>query len=157
MIDFGFRAAFFVMVAMISAFHRILTDRTPDYAPVSQEQEEWGGVLGVAESKLSPALATAGVPAMTAQDYVLQRKVVRGAPTRSRQTFSAQVGVMAQKDQPRSNVGYVPAVRDDVGVVAEAAGGVPFMPWSKFRWYDAVGIYLSLQLVLYIRDYAISL
>jgi hypothetical protein len=31
------------------------------------------------------------------------------------------------------------------------------MPWSKFRWYDAVGIYLSLQLVLYIRDYAISL
>jgi hypothetical protein len=157
MIDFGFRAAFFVMVAMISAFHRILTDRTPDYAPMSQEQEEWGGVLGVAESKLSSSPTTAGVPAMTAQDYVLQRKVVRGAPTRSRQTFSAQVGVMAQKDQPRSNVGYVPAVRDDVGVVAEAAGAVPFMPWSKFRWYDAVGIYLSLQLVLYIRDYAISL
>lgn len=157
MIDFGFRAAFFVMVAMISAFHRILTARTPDYTPASQDQEDWGGVLGVAESKLGSGPAIAGVPAMTARDYVLQRKVVRGAPTRARQTFSAQVGVVAQRDQPRANVGYVPAVRDEAGLAEGAAGVVPFMPWSRFRWYDVAGVYLTLQLVLYIRNYAISL
>ncbi len=158
MIDFGFRASLFVMVAMISAFHRILMDRTAGYNPTTQEQAEWGGILGVAESKLGQAGAGSdGVPAMTAQDYVLQRKMVRGAPTRPRQMLSAQVGVVAQRDQPRQATGYVAAVKDDSGALAGAVGSASFMPWPRFRWYDAVGIYLSLRLVLYIRDYAISL
>jgi hypothetical protein len=157
MIDFGFRASFFVMVAMISSFHRILMDRTAGYAPAAEEQEAWGGILGVKEGQLSPLPAADGVSAMTAQDYVLQRKVIRGAPTRPSQTFSAHVGITAQRDQPRRATGYVPAVQDETGAAAAMGGSIPFMPWAKFRWYDAVGIYLSLQLVLYIRDYAISL
>jgi hypothetical protein len=51
----------------------------------------------------------------------------------------------------------VPALKDD-GTLGNDLGGLGlFMPWPRFRWYDALGIYLSLQLVLYIRDYAITL
>jgi hypothetical protein len=153
MIDFGFRAAFFVMVAMVSAFHRILMDRSPDYAPATEEA--WGGVAGIAESKLPAADAGAEVLAgATMQDYLMQRKVVRGVPTRPRQFLAAQTGVASTKDAVLTQTGYVPAIKD----VGELPGELsPYMAWSKFRWYDAIGIYLTLRLVIYIRDYAITL
>lgn len=159
MIDFAFRAIFFVTVAMISAFHRILMDRTSSYAPSSAEQAEWGGVVGITESKLAESFA-APVPltGSTAQDYLLQRKAVRGVPTRPRQFLAAQTGMMAPAAAPAMARGYVPAVQDDGTLPAELAGGLgAYMPWPKLRWYDALGVYLTLQLVLYIRDYAISL
>ena len=155
MIDFGFRAAFFVMVAMISAFHRILMDRVPGTAPAdTAQQEQWGGVIGIKEPLAAdPALAGAALAGATTQDYLLQRKVVRGVPTRPRQFLAAQTGVRTKADEPAARTGYVAAVKDVEGLVDVA----PFMQWSKFRWYDALGVYLTLQLLLYIRDYAISL
>lgn len=153
MIDFGFRAAFFVMVAMVSAFHRILMDRSLDYAPAGEEQ--WGGVAGIAESKTPVAEAGAEVLAgVTMQDYLMQRKVVRGVPTRPRQFLAAQTGVASTRDAVATQTGYVPAIKDVGELPADLS---PYMAWSKFRWYDAIGIYLTLRLVIYIRDYAISL
>lgn len=158
MIDFAFRAIFFVTVAMISAFHRILMDRSPTYAPSAEEQAEWGGVLGVTDAQLTPGMvADVQMRAATPQDYVLQLKVVRGVPTRPRQFLATQTGVATPAAAPAPR-GYVPAVKDDGTLSAElAAGAGAFMPWPRFRWYDAVGVYATLQLVLYIRDYAISL
>ncbi len=161
MIDFAFRAIFFVTVAMISAFHRILMDRSPTYAPeadAAKQAEEWGGVMGIKESKLAESGPSVQLPtAVNAQDYILQRKVVRGMPTRPRQFLAAQTGVASARDEPRRATGYVPALKDD-GTLGNDLGGLGlFMPWPHFRWYDAFGIYLSLQLVLYIRDYAITL
>ncbi len=156
MIDFGFRAAFFVMVAMVSAFHRILMDRATSYSPETDEsdREQWGGIAGIADSRPIPALAGAeGLPVLTARDYVLQRKVVRGVPTRPRQFLAAQTGVASKRDEMRTQTGYVPPVKEDGTPVSAAA----YMPWAKFRWYDAIGIYLTLRLVIYIRDYAITL
>lgn len=159
MIDFAFRAIFFVTVAMISAFHRILMDRSPTYQPNTEEQTEWGGVIGIAEARLTPAMAAASsFGATTAQDYLLQLKVVRGVPTRPRQFLAAHTGVAAATATAPAQRGYVPAVKDDGTLtpdIAQEAGA--FMPWPKFRWYDAIGVYASLQLVLFIRDYAISL
>ena len=153
MIDFGFRAAFFVMVAMVSAFHRILMDRSPTYAPATDEQ--WGGVVGIAESKLpSAGVGAEALTGMSAQDYLLQRKVVRGVPTRPRQFLAAQTGVASTRDAALTQTGYVPAIKD-MGELP--AGLAPFLPWTKFRWYDAIGIYATLRLVIYIRDYAITL
>lgn len=153
MIDFGFRAAFFVMVAMVSAFHRLLMDRSPSYAPPTDE--EWGGIAGIAESKL--AGARFGQPALagaSAHDYLAERKVVRGVPTQPRQFLAAQTGVASRRDEAPSQSGYVPVITDVEGL---PAGTAPFLPWTKFRWYDAIGIYATLRLVIYIRDYAITL
>lgn len=153
MIDFGFRAAFFVMVAMVSAFHRILMDRSPDYAPATEEA--WGGVAGIAESKLPAAEAGAEVLAgATTQDYLMQRKVVRGMPTRPRQFLAAQTGVASTRSAVATQTGYVPAIKDVGTLPADLS---PYMAWSRLRWYDAIGIYLTLRLVIYIRDYAITL
>lgn len=153
MIDFGFRAAFFVMVAMVSAFHRILMDRSPTYAPDAEEQ--WGGVVGIADAKTPVAGDGAEVFAgASVQDYLLQRKVVRGVPTRPRQFLAAQTGVASTKDAVMTQTGYVPAIKDAEGLPAELS---PYMPWAKFRWYDIIGVYLTLRLVIYIRDYAITL
>lgn len=153
MIDFGFRAAFFVMVAMVSAFHRILMDRSPDYAPATEEQ--WGGVVGIAESKAPAEDVGAGVLAgASVQDYLMQRKVVRGVPTRPRQFLAAQTGVASTRNAVATQTGYVPAVKD-IGELPPDLS--PYMAWSRFRWYDIIGIYLTLRLVIYIRDYAITL
>ena len=160
MIEFAFRAIFFVTVAVISAFHRILMDRSDSYSPEADEanREEWGGVMGIKESKLAGAGATVDAPTTaSAQDYILQRKVVRGVPTRPRQFLAAQTGVVSTRDEPPRLAGYVPALKDDGTLPTELAGAGLFMPWPKFRWYDTIGIYLSFRLVLYIRDYAISL
>ena len=160
MIDFGFRAAFFVMVAMVSAFHRLLMDRSPTYSPASDEsnREQWGGVVGITNSKLPSAFGEASVlTAASAQDYLLQRKVVRGVPTRPRQFLAAQTGVASSNSGALVRTGYVPAIKDDGSLPPELAGAGTFMPWQKLRWYDAIGIYLTLRLVLYIRDYAITL
>lgn len=159
MIDFAFRAIFFVTVAMISGFHRILMDRSSSYVPTTEEQRQWGGVVGIAESKLAESFAApTPLSGSTAQDYLLQRKVVRGVPTRPRQFLAAQTGVAVQTAEPAFSRGYVPAVKDDGTLPAELTGGLgAYMPWPKLRWYDAIGVYATLQLVLYIRDYAISL
>ncbi|MEN9574448.1 MAG: hypothetical protein RL514_2303 [Verrucomicrobiota bacterium] len=160
MIEFAFRAIFFVSVAMISAFHRILMDRSPTYAPEADEanREAWGGVIGIKESKLAPAGTGMELPgAASAQDYLLQRKVVRGAPGRPRQFLAAQTGVATALQEPARSTGYVPPIKDEGGVAPELAGAGLFMPWPKFRWYDTIGIYASFRLALYIRDYAISL
>lgn len=159
MIEFAFRAIFFVTVAMISAYHRILMDRSPSYAPEADEanREEWGGVLGIRESKLKETSALAPVAAMNAQDYILERKVVRGVPSRPRQFVAAQTGMGAAPAPTRPRGGYVPAVKDDSGLMPDLAGAGIFMPWPKFRWYDVLGIYASFRLVLYVRDYAISI
>ncbi|MBI5802597.1 MAG: O-antigen ligase family protein [Verrucomicrobia bacterium] len=160
MIDFGFRAIFFVTVAMISAFHRILMDRSPSYAPETDEanREEWGGVIGIKETRLVDTGAAVEAPTVAnAQDYLLQRKVVRGVPTRPRQFLAAQTGVASTRDEPQRPAGYVPPIKDDGNLPPELAGAGVFMPWPRFRWYDIAGVYLSLRLVLYIRDYAISL
>jgi hypothetical protein len=29
------------------------------------------------------------------------------------------------------------------------------MPWAKFRWYDIVGVYVSFQIVIAIRNWVI--
>ncbi len=160
MIEFAFRAIFFVTVAMISAFHRILMDRSPAYSPETDQAnaEEWGGVIGISESKLPGAVTVAPAGGLTARDYLLERKAVRGAHTRPRQFTAARTGMgsgVPEPNQPRR--GYVPAVKDEGGLLPEIAGASTFMPWPKFRWYDAIGIYASFRLVLYIRDYAISL
>lgn len=160
MIDFAFRAIFFVTVAMISAFHRLLMDRSTDYSPATDEanREEWGGVVGIKESKLIASDQSApAMVAANAQDYVLQRKVVRGMPTRPRQFLAAQTGVASTRSGPQRPTGYVAPLKDDGTLPAELAGAGSFMPWPSFRWYDIFGVYLSLRLVLYIRDYAISL
>ncbi len=159
MIDFGFRAAFFVMVAMVSAFHRLLMDRSPAYAPATdsspEAREAWGGILGIANSQLPGAdVATPAFAGMSMHDYLAERKVVRGVPTRPQQFLAAQTGVASTRDATGQNVGYVPAVKDGD---AFPTGAVPYLAWTKFRWYDAVGIYLTLRLVIYIRDYAITL
>ncbi|MEQ2005604.1 MAG: hypothetical protein ABMA26_02300 [Limisphaerales bacterium] len=153
MIDFGFRAAFFVMVAMVSAFHRILMDRSPDYQPSTDEQ--WGGVTGIAETSLAgvafsqPVLAGA-----SAHDYLAERKVVRGVPTRPRQFLAAQTGIASKRESAPVQTGYVPVIKD---MEEMPAGLAPYLPWTKFRWYDAIGIYVTLRIVIYIRDYAITL
>ncbi|NBV21636.1 MAG: hypothetical protein EBS05_06905 [Proteobacteria bacterium] len=154
MIDFGFRAAFFVMVAMVSAFHRILMDRTPTYsAPVAGEAgESWGGIIGLGSAQLSVAGGGMALAPVNARDYLAERKVVRGAPSRPRQALSAQTGVK-RAEQQHVPVGFVSPIKD-AGEVPGVAS--PYMPWPHFRWYDAVGIYLSLQLVLQIRDYVIT-
>ena len=160
MIEFAFRAIFFVTVAMISAFHRILMDRSPSYAtePGEANREAWGGVIGIKESQLAAAGTGMDLPSATnAQDYLLQRKVVRGAPGRPRQFLAAQTGVASARQEPQRPTGYVSPVKDDGSLPTELAGAGLSMPWPKFRWYDTIGIYLSLRLALYIRDYAISL
>ena len=153
MIDFGFRAAFFVMVAMVSAFHRILMDRTPGYtAPIAGESgESWGGIIGLNTAPLTVAGGMALTP-VSARDYLAERKVVRGAPSRPRQALSAQTGVMRVQTQG-GPVGFMAPIKDP-GEMPDVPS--PYMPWPKFRWYDAIGIYLSLQLVLQIRDYVIA-
>jgi hypothetical protein len=160
MIDFAFRAIFFVTVAMISAFHRILMDRSPSYAPATDDpdREQWGGVMGIQESKLPQSGTGVEIAtAVNAQDYVLQRKVVRGVPTRPREFRAAQTGVPSTRGKPQRSTGYVAPIKDDGNLTPELAGIGVFMPWPSFRWYDILGVYLSLRLVLYIRDYAITL
>lgn len=160
MIEFAFRAIFFVTVAMISAFHRILMDRTASYSPQTDEanREDWGGIIGIKDSKLADASTGMELPTVTnAQDYLLQRKVVRGAPGRPRQFLAAQTGVANARQTPQRPTGYVPPIKDDGSTSGELVGAGLFMPWPKFRWYDAIGIYLAFRLALYIRDYAISL
>ena len=160
MIEFAFRAIFFVSVAMISAFHRILMDRSASYSPETDEanREDWGGVIGIKNSKLAGAGTGAELPAVTnAQDYLLQRKVVRGVPGRPRQFLAAQTGVASARQEPQRPIGYVPPIKDDGSAPGDLVGGGVFMPWPKFRWYDTIGIYASFRLALYIRDYAISL
>lgn len=154
MIDFGFRAAFFVMVAMVSAFHRILMDRTPTYAAgaAGESGESWGGIIGLGSAQLASAGDAMALAPASARDYLAERKVVRGVPTRPRQALAAQTG-MAKAEQRTVPTGFVSPIKD----IAEIPGmPSPYMPWPKFRWYDAVGIYLSLQLVLYIRDWVIK-
>lgn len=162
MIDFGFRAIFFVTVAMVSAFHRILMDRSLSYSPETDEanREQWGGVVGISDAKPSDSDVGTGplVPAAaSAKDYLLQRKVVRGLPTRPGQPLAARTGIAATKDELPQPTGYVPVVKDDGSLPVELGGAGSFMPWPRLRWYDIAGVYLSLRLVLYIRDYAISL
>jgi hypothetical protein len=151
LIDFGFRAAFFVMVAMVSAFHRILMDRQPGF--VSSESPEPAAPDRF--TGLAPALAGAGAMDGT-QIYLAERKVVRGVPTRPRQALSAQTGVAVQSGlSGRSRAeseGYVAPIKD-----LENLPNIPtpYMPWPKFRWYDAIGIYLSYQIVIAIRNWVI--
>ncbi len=114
LIDFGFRAAFFIMVAMVSAFHRILMDRQPGF--VSTEAAEPAAPDRF--TSLAPALAGAGAMDGT-QIYLAERKVVRGLPTRPRQALSAHTGVAVQDGSNgpggRSRAeseGYVAPIKD---------------------------------------------
>lgn len=148
LIDFGFRAAFFIMVAMVSAFHRILLDRQPGY--LASEAAEPAAPDRF--TTLSPALAGAGAMGLT-EVYLAERKVVRGLPTRPRQALSADTGVAVQTNRGQAEpVTYAPAVKD-----VEALSNVPtpYMPWAKFRWYDIVGVYVSFQIVIAIRNWVI--
>lgn len=156
MIDFGFRAAFFVMVAMVSAFHRILMDRSPAYTPVAAGEpgESWGGVIGLESGQLAAAAGGPPLAPVSAHDYIAERKVVRGALGRPRQALAAQTGMVGFGRHDQSPVGYVAPIKEPGEAGTNALS--PFMPWPKLRWYDAIGIYLSLQLVLYIRDWVIQ-
>ncbi len=153
MIDFGFRAAFFVMVAMVSAFHRILMDRQPGYVPGTDAVPEAAGQQGMmrhAMPAMTPALAD-GLG--SAQTYLAERKVVRGVPTRPRQPLSAQTGVMKHEGRTGPPDGFVTPIKDVEGLPNIPS---PYMPWTKLRWYDALGVYLSFHIVLAIRDWVIT-
>lgn len=178
MIDFAWRAAFFVMIAIVGAYHRILQNRapieTPDEELLEHQKREYNPVGAMAANpgeRVSPiqsvAAAGAGAPAPVAPDppggidigsaqvYVSHLKSVRGAGRRGARGVSAVApiaplagGMDTQVSRP-----YAPAVAD---TDEERKSGSVSMPWTKITWVDCVIMYYLMRFALYIREYAIT-
>ena len=156
MIDFGFRAAFFVMIAMVSAFHRLLQDRAPIENVdewLESEQENEANPVGTAAG---PIAANGAGAAASSHVYLAHLKQVRGAGRAHAQTAAsgvAPVAPLAGSSTTQKSNAYAPAVAD---TNEERISGSPFMPWTRLTWVDAIVMYYLMELTLYIRTYAIE-
>lgn len=158
MIDFGFRAAFFVVIAMVSAFHRLLQDRAPienvdDW--LEQEQEKESNPVGTAAGPVA-ATTTGTDSGASSHIYLAHLKQVRGAGRAHAQTAAsgvAPIAPLAGSSTTQESIAYAPAVAD---TGEERASGSPFMPWTKLTWVDLIIMYYAMKLTLYIRTYAIE-
>lgn len=157
MIDFAFRAAFFVMIAMVSAFHRLLQDRTPIEnvdSWLEEEQEKEANPVGTA---VGPVAAQAAGNGMSSSHvYLAHLKQVRGAGRAHAQTAAsavAPIAPLAGSSATQKSIAYAPAVAD---TREERVSGSPFMPWTKLTWIDCIIMYYLMELTLYVRTYAIE-
>jgi|GEM_PF-470960 len=184
MIDFAWRAAFFVMVALVAAFHRVLQARAPMETPVEelteQQQREYNPVGAMAANPgervapihpTQPALAGAGggvIPGAAlaadppevvnrdkAQVYVSHLKSVRGAGRRGQSGVSA-VAPIAPMSGGMGTQTSNPYAPAVADTDEELKSGSVSMPWTKLTWVDCVIMYYLMRLALYVREYAIT-
>lgn len=154
MIDFGFRAAFFVMIALCSAFHRLLQDRAPIADTDSWLEEEQ--VKEVNPVTAMSAVSVGGGGMAASNIYLAHLKSVRGAGRAGSSTAQSAVAPMAPLSgsvTTQESISYAPAVAD---TAEERASGSPFMGWTKLGWVDILIMYFLTELILYIRTYAIE-
>ncbi len=150
MIDFGFRAVFFLMIAMVGAFHRMLQART---GVVGAEQD----VERALKSESSPLHSMAADGVSSSQSYMAQMKQIRGASRRGVGTAISAVAPIAPLSgsaTTQTSNAYAPAVVDPGITLPQGASS--FMPWVKLGWLDFLLMYGLLRLALYIRVYAIE-
>lgn len=161
MIDFAFRAAFFVMIAMVGAFHRRLQEHLPpagteEHLKVA-EMGELNPVMGMGGSLSSPVVAGAGSGGdASSQIYLMQMKQVRGAGRRgatSAQSAVAPVAPLSGSSATQVSTAYAPPVAD---ATAQTIAGTGSMPWIKIGLFDLIVMYYLMKLALYVRTYAIE-
>jgi hypothetical protein len=157
MIDFAFRAAFFVMIAMISAFHRLLQNRAPiadtDEWLESEQENEVNPVSAMASGATGPG---EGGLMPASNIYLAHLKSVRGAGRAggtTAQSAVAPIAPLSGSATTQESISYAPAV---AGTKEERASGSPFMGWTKLGWIDCIVMYYLMRLALYIRTYAIE-
>ncbi len=150
MIDFGFRALFFLMIAMVGAFHRMLQTRT---GVVGAEQD----LEQALQRESNPLHGMAAAGATGAQTYMAQMKQIRGAARRGMGTAMSAVAPIAPLSGSatiQASNAYAPAAIEPG--IALPTGASSFMPWARLGWLDFVLMYALLRLALYIRVYAIE-
>ena len=159
MIDFAFRAAFFVMIAMCGAFHRLLQDRVPVENPesaIEQAQKDEANPVGSMSAGEPVLVGGDGVAAMTNHTYLSHLKLVRGAARHGARTAASDVAPIAPLSgsitTQKSNA-YAPAAEDSK--VVQSAGSTA-MPWTRIGLIDCIIMYYLMRLTLYIRVYAIE-
>jgi hypothetical protein len=159
MIDFAFRAAFFVMIAMCGAYHRILQDRAPVENPesaIEQAQKQEVNPVGSMAAGDPVLVGGGGVGAMSSFTYLAHLKQVRGAARAGARTAASAVAPIAPLSgsiTTQTSNAYAPAAVDDKTV--EAAGSTA-MTWTRIGLIDCIVMYYLMRLALYIRVYAIE-
>lgn len=158
MIDFAFRAAFFVMIAMVGAYHRVLQDRAPVENPegaIEQAQREEANPVGTMAAE--PVLVGGeGVAAISTTAYLSHLKQVRGAGRRGASTAASAVAPIAPLSgsiTTQTSTAYAPAAVDEK---IQNQIGSTFMPWTRIGIVDCIIMYYLMRLALYIRVYAIE-
>lgn len=150
MIDFGFRAVFFVMIAMTGAFHRHLQSKLG----LAGAGEQVAAALP-REINPVPAMATAGMA--PAQTYLAHMRQLRGAGRRGAGTAMSAVAPLAPLSgsvTTQQTTAYAPAVANAAQLVTP--GSSAFIAWTRLGWKDYVAMYLFMRLALYIRVLAIE-
>ncbi|MGY8670989.1 MAG: hypothetical protein ACKVHO_00195 [Verrucomicrobiia bacterium] len=158
MIDFAFRAAFFVMIAMVGAFHRRLQAHLP---PTGTDEH----LAAAQETKINPVmgmgganLAAAGGTGTSASSHVYLmhmkqvRSTVRQGATTS-QSAVAPIAPLSGSSTTQVSNAYAPAVAD---ATTETIAGTGSMPWIKIGILDCIIMWYLMKLTLYIRTYAIE-
>jgi hypothetical protein len=158
MIDFAFRAAFFVMIAMCGAYHRLLQDRAPVENPegaIAQAQRE--EVNPVGSMRAEPVLVGGeGVAAMSGYTYLSHLKLVRGAARAGARTAASAVAPIAPLSgsiTTQTSNAYAPAAIDEK---VQASAGSAALSWTRIGLVDCIVMYYLMRLTLYIRVYAIE-
>jgi len=157
MIDFAFRATFFVMIAMCSAFHRLLQDRAPVADTDDWLEEEQKKEANPVTSMAATAAAPGSAGGMDASHvYLAHLKSVRGARREGAsgaRSAVAPVAPLSGSVTTQQSNSYAPAVEN---TAEERASGSPYMSWTRLGWIDLVLMYALTELILYIRTYAIE-
>ena len=157
MIDFAFRAVFFVMIALVAAFHRLLQDRAPVESPelaIDQAQRDEANPVGSMGGE--PILIGGeGVAAMSNYTYLSHLKLVRGAARAGSAGASAMAPIapLSGSINTQTSNAYAPAAVDEK--VMSAAGSTA-MSWTRIGLVDCIIMYYLMRLTLYIRVYAIE-